>query len=324
MRVTMLVRCLAMMRGGGETRHLAWQRELTALGVEVDIITGQPLLVGAPKHPVTGLPATMIRSPYLRDAVYRWQHQRGFGRLTMTALHLDEEWFCRSAWRRIAERSHPPDIVHAHALYQAARLRRNGIAVVINFPGAPNARYLAVIHQADALVADGWAASNLSSMLGRSVHPVAKGWTRRSFGPEDRVNARSLGSEGRASCCRWTVRSDQTACSWSEWPACENRIRRCTCLVWKDPKRRRCAGRSNVSVFPTWCRLPGTCRRSACPRSTARQMCSLFHPSSTILRMSCSRRWRAVFPLSRPMSAAFRNTSWPVVAEPSWLGGTRP
>ena len=46
MRVTMLVRCLAMMRGGGETRHLAWMRELTALGVEVDVITGQPLLAG--------------------------------------------------------------------------------------------------------------------------------------------------------------------------------------------------------------------------------------------------------------------------------------
>ena len=34
MRVTMLVRCLAMMRGGGETRHLSWARELTALGVD--------------------------------------------------------------------------------------------------------------------------------------------------------------------------------------------------------------------------------------------------------------------------------------------------
>ena len=46
MRVTMLVRCLAMMRGGGETRHLAWMRELTALGVDVDVITGQPLMLG--------------------------------------------------------------------------------------------------------------------------------------------------------------------------------------------------------------------------------------------------------------------------------------
>src|SRR5216684_8701304 len=37
MRVAMLVRCLAMMRGGGETRHLAWVRELTALGVDVHV-----------------------------------------------------------------------------------------------------------------------------------------------------------------------------------------------------------------------------------------------------------------------------------------------
>jgi hypothetical protein len=47
MRVTMLVRCLAMMRGGGETRHLAWMRELTALGVEVDVIAGRPLCLAA-------------------------------------------------------------------------------------------------------------------------------------------------------------------------------------------------------------------------------------------------------------------------------------
>ena len=46
MRVTMLVRCLAMMRGGGETRHLAWARELAALGVDVDIIAGVPLVSG--------------------------------------------------------------------------------------------------------------------------------------------------------------------------------------------------------------------------------------------------------------------------------------
>ena len=48
MRVTMLVRCLAMMRGGGETRHLAWARELRALGVDVDIIAGQPWLFDRP------------------------------------------------------------------------------------------------------------------------------------------------------------------------------------------------------------------------------------------------------------------------------------
>ncbi len=54
MRVTMLVRCLAMMRGGGETRHLAWARELAALGVDVDIIAGVPLVSGAARYPVEG------------------------------------------------------------------------------------------------------------------------------------------------------------------------------------------------------------------------------------------------------------------------------
>ena len=190
MRVTMLVRCLAMMRGGGETRHLAWMRELGALGVEVDVITGQPLMLGDARHPVTGVKAEVIRSPYMRDAVYRWQHTRGFGRITMNALHLDEEWFCRAAWQRIAARRPAPDIVHAHALYQAARLRRHNIPVVINFPGAPHPRYTADIRQADALVADGWAAANLPALLGRPVHAVPKGVDAELF--------RSDGASARA------------------------------------------------------------------------------------------------------------------------------
>ena len=97
----------------------------------------------------------MIRSPYVRDAVYRWQHTRGFGRVTMNALHLDEEWFCRAAWRSIAANPEKPDIVHAHALHQAARLRTRDIPVVINLPGEPHARYVADLQLADALVADG-------------------------------------------------------------------------------------------------------------------------------------------------------------------------
>ena len=197
MRVTMLVRCLAMMRGGGETRHLAWMRELAALNVDVDVITGQPLCYGGARHPVTGVAATVIRSPYLRDAVYRWQHTRGCGRLTMNALHLDEEWFCRAAWRQIAGRPEPPDIVHAHALYQAARLRRGRMPVVINFPGQPHQRYVADIRQADALVADGWAAVNLPSMLGRPVHAVPKGVDARLFQPDGPSLRDALGLAGR-------------------------------------------------------------------------------------------------------------------------------
>ena len=65
MRVTMLLRCLGMMRGGGETRHMAWMRELTAMGVDVEVITGGPLF-GGMRHPVGDLvcrDTTVIKSP---------------------------------------------------------------------------------------------------------------------------------------------------------------------------------------------------------------------------------------------------------------------
>lgn len=178
----MLVRCLAMMRGGGETRHLAWARELTALGVEVAIIAGRPLL-RRPRYAVEGVPVTVVRSPYARDFVYRWQTRRGFGRVTMHALHADEEYFCRLAWRHIA--THPaPDVVHAHALHQAARLKSLDVPVVINLPGEPNPRYAADLQRADALVADGWAAEHLPAVLGRPVEPVIKGVDAERFRPE--------------------------------------------------------------------------------------------------------------------------------------------
>lgn len=193
MRVTMLVRCLAMMRGGGETRHLAWMRELTNLGVEVDVITGQPLLLGAAKFAVAGERATVLRSPYLRDWVYTFQRRRGFGRLTMEALHFDEEWFCRAAWREIANRPAPPDVVHAHALYQAARLRRGSPAVILNFPGEPNPRYAEDIAMADGLIADGWAATELPAKLQQPVHPVPKGVDADKFRPAGPNLKRELG-----------------------------------------------------------------------------------------------------------------------------------
>jgi glycosyltransferase involved in cell wall biosynthesis len=197
MRVTMLLRCLAMMRGGGETRHLAWIRELSAMGVEVDVITGQPLLFGEARFPVEGVTTRVIRSPYLRDWVYEYQQQRGFGRLTMNALHMDEEWFCRAAWRDIASRPQQPDIVHAHALYQTARLRRGNAAVVLNFPGEPNPRYAADIALADGLIADGWAAAELPAKLGHHVHAVPKGVDSHRFQPAGQSHRRSLGLDGK-------------------------------------------------------------------------------------------------------------------------------
>lgn len=197
MRVTMMVRCLAMMRGGGETRHLAWMRELAAMGVEVDVIAGEPLLVGTARHPVTEAPATVLRTPYLRDAVYRWQNTRGFGRATMAALHLDEEWFCRAAWREIASRRQLPDVVHSHAVHQAARLRRADLPVVINLPGAPHPRYREDLRSADALVADGWAAERLPEMLGCPVTHVPKGVDATRFTADGDSRRAALGLTDR-------------------------------------------------------------------------------------------------------------------------------
>jgi len=205
-RVTMLVRCLAMMRGGGETRHLAWARELTALGVDVEMVLGVPFVSGRARYPIevsdacpapNGTSIVRIRSPYARDFVYRWQNTRGFGRLTMTALHLDEEWFCRAAWRRIAAASPRPDIVHAHALHQAARLRVGGIPVVINLPGPPNPRYTADLREADALVADGWAAANLPATLGTPVERLPKGVDADRFRPDGPSLRERLGLAGK-------------------------------------------------------------------------------------------------------------------------------
>jgi D-inositol-3-phosphate glycosyltransferase len=197
MRVTMLVRCLAMMRGGGETRHVAWARELTALGVTVDVIAGRPLLLGGPRYRIDNLSVTLLRSPYARDFVYRHQHRRGWGRLTSMALHADEEWFCRAAWRRIAAGPHPPDIVHAHALHQAARLRVGDAPVVVNLPGEPNARYKQDLQHADALVADGWAAEHLSSQLERSIERVRKGVDTERFRPDGPTVREALHLDGR-------------------------------------------------------------------------------------------------------------------------------
>jgi glycosyltransferase involved in cell wall biosynthesis len=184
MRVSMLVRCLAMMRGGGETRHLEWARELTALGVDVEIITGVPLSTGRARYPINGFTVRTVRSPYARDLVYRWQNRRGFGRLTMTALHLDEEWFCRAAWQMAVSDGRPPDILHAHALHQAARLRIGNVPVVINLPGPPNPRYTSDLQAADALVADGWAATHMPAALGRAVDRVPKGVDSDRFQPD--------------------------------------------------------------------------------------------------------------------------------------------
>jgi glycosyltransferase involved in cell wall biosynthesis len=179
-----LLRCLAMMRGGGETQHLAWMRALKERGVEIEIITGRPLL-GAPVYPPeTDLETVTLRSPYLREFVYDFQSMRGFGRLTMWALHADEEWFCSLAFKHIAAASSKPDLVLAHALHQAPRFANGAYPVAVYLPGAPHPRYIPDLRRADALISDGWAAKQLPDMIGRPVDNVTKGVDVKTFTPD--------------------------------------------------------------------------------------------------------------------------------------------
>jgi len=194
-RVVMLLRCLSMMHGGGETRHLAWARELQRGGDEVTIITGRPLFAQA--RFALDPSIVVLRSPYVRDLVYQFQRTRGFGRLLARMLRADEEWFCRAAWQWIARSGKRPDIVHAHALTQAARVKRGGIPTVNNLPGMADARDLADLGLADAIVADGWAAEHLPEALGHPVEHVPKGVDVETFRPDGPHIRNELGLNGK-------------------------------------------------------------------------------------------------------------------------------
>jgi glycosyltransferase involved in cell wall biosynthesis len=191
------MRCLAMMRGGGETQHLAWIRALSKLSVDIDIITGRPLLGDAVYPPEPDLQTTTLRSPYARDFVYRMQSWRGFGRLTMWSLHGDEELFCRLAFARIAARRRQPDLVLAHALHQAPRLASGAYPVAVYLPGPPHSRYVGDLQRADALISDGWAAKQLPSIIGRPVDDVLKGVDVETFTPVGPSMRAAHGLEGQ-------------------------------------------------------------------------------------------------------------------------------
>jgi len=194
-RVTILLRCLSMMHGGGETRHLAWARELQRAGDDVTIVTGRPLF--APARFPLDPEIVVLRSPYVRDLVYQFQRTRGLGRLLAKMLRADEEWFCRAAWRRIAQAPRRPDIVHAHALSAAARVRTLPIPTVINLPGMADPRDIPDLRLADAIVADGFAAEHLPAALGRPVEHVPKGVDVNVFRPDGPSRRAALGLDGQ-------------------------------------------------------------------------------------------------------------------------------
>src|SRR5262249_35566686 len=102
-----------------------------------------------------------------------------------------------AAWRRIASSSRPTDIVHAHALSAAARLRIGDTPTVINLPGMADPRDIDDLRRADAIVADGYAAEHLPAALGRTVEHVPKGVDVDTFTPQGSNLRRTIGVEGK-------------------------------------------------------------------------------------------------------------------------------
>jgi len=195
--VTYLLRCLAMMRGGGETQHLAWIRALKRQGVDVNVITGRPLVTPAAYGDEPDIETVTLRSPYMRDFVYRVQSIRGFGRISMWSLHADEDLFCRMAFAHMAASGPAPDLVLAHALHQALRFPSGAWPVAVYLPGPPHRRYLADLRKADALISDGYAAATLPALVGRPVDNVTKGVDTQVFTPEGPNLRDTLGLAGQ-------------------------------------------------------------------------------------------------------------------------------
>ena len=93
MRVAMLVRCLAMMRGGGETRHLAWARELPIEGSPPDVaervqaygqwLASSPL----PKLFINAEPGALLGGR-AREFCRTWPNQR---EVTVAGIHYVQE-----------------------------------------------------------------------------------------------------------------------------------------------------------------------------------------------------------------------------------------
>jgi glycosyltransferase involved in cell wall biosynthesis len=167
---------LSMMRGGGETRDLALARELSRLGLSVELLTVKPLL-GQIRYPVEELPCRYLPSPYFRDLVYRLMMVPKAGRLASLLLRQDVSQFSRRLVDLLANPAEPAQVLQAAGLYPVVELkRRRDIAVVIrNQGGLPPPHLRRYVPLADAIIGDGWDAENFQRRLGRELIEIPGG-----------------------------------------------------------------------------------------------------------------------------------------------------
>jgi glycosyltransferase involved in cell wall biosynthesis len=192
LRITLVNYTLSMMRGGGETRDLAFARHLTELGCDVTLVSVDPWF-GAPRHPIHDFRSRLLRSPYWRDLVYRFMVLPKTGRLAAYLLRQDVKQFSRRVVELVGDPAYPVDVVQAAGLYPVVEVKkRRDVAVVIrNQGGLPPAWQRPFVPSADAIIGDGWDAQHYEAAIGRPLVEIAGGVDTELFRPLDRDAARA-------------------------------------------------------------------------------------------------------------------------------------
>jgi len=183
-RVTIVNYTLSMMRGGGETRDLAFATHLRALGCDVTLVSVDPIL-GKVRHPIEGVPSRLLRAPYFRDLVYRLMVLPKTGRLATFLLNQDFKRFSRAVVDLVADPKYEIDVLQAAGLYPVVEVKqRRPIPVIIRNQGGLPARWLRpYVPKADAIIGDGWDALNFEQAMGRELIEVTGGVDSELFRP---------------------------------------------------------------------------------------------------------------------------------------------
>ena len=184
LRVTIVNYTLSMMRGGGETRDLAFATQLRAIGCDVTLVSVDPLW-GRVRHPIEGVPSRLLRSPYFRDLVYRFMVLPKTGRLATFLLNQDITRFSQRVINLVADPGYPIDVLQVAGLYPCVEVkRRRQVPVIVRNQGGLPARWLRpYVPQADAIIGDGWDAMNFEGALGREIVEVTGGVDADLFRP---------------------------------------------------------------------------------------------------------------------------------------------
>ena len=298
---------------------MAWMRELTAMGVDVEVITGGPLF-GGMRYPLSDLDVPRHDRASSRPTCAISSTRRRAGAASAASVSRcciptksgsASSHGSTSRRRRAAGASR--DIVHAHALHQAARLKTDRRA------GRDQSSRSAAraLHRRSAeggrpAVATAGARASCRRFSDGQWRTSRRASTRRLFSPEG-PNVRAelgLGNAPRRALRQpVSCRSRTSRCSSTRWRSCiSQRPTSAPLLVGDGPLESGAAttgGRARHlnDVVSS----PATSIRTDCRPGIAPPMCSCCRRTSTTRRTSSSKRWRAGCRLSRRTSAALRD-----------------